>query len=444
MTGPNVFRPHSEKQFRIVSSDADLTIAGTGTQWGKSMSAALWMKRQIHTFTAPTDNFLLLAPTYKVMNQSLLPYFLNVMEGIGAYKESKAEFEMGPNRKVYMRTGKDPDSIIGIPNTRAFWLDEAGKATLYFWENIRARAASKGARGLLTTSPYSRNWLYKQYIKPSERGKLPDVPVVRAASWENPYHTLHDPEKRAKERSMMDPRRFDMLYGGEWGQMVGLVYDCWDDAANLVEPFQLPTDTRYYAGVDWGFTDPFVLKVRAITPDGRHYGVSEFVKRGLTLPECVEVAQQKKTTYGIKKFICDPSQPGSIEEFNRNGLPSEGADNDIRRGIDLHYELIKTRKYKEFSGTCPHSSDERETYHYPEPEDLGPDDDSKELRPVGQDDHCMDVDRYLTMALYRREAKHRPRVPEDEQEERAKSRNHTERLEFLKRHARQGQTENFS
>ena len=132
----------------------------------------------------------------------------------------------------------------------------------------------------------------------------------------------------------------------------------------------------------------------------------------------------------------DPSQPGHIEEFNRNKLPCVGADNDIRRGIDLHYELIKTRKYKEFKGSCPHSQDERETYHYPDPKDLRPDEDSKELVPVGQNDHTCDVDRYLTISTYRTGNRLQPKAPSDD----LKQKN---RLEYLKRRNRHNGAEEW-
>jgi len=440
VTDQNAFRVHSIKQQELIFSNHDLTIVSSGTQWGKSQAAALWFKRQIHTFTDPSDNFLILAPTYKIMNQSALPYFLHYMDGQGHLRKTEGEFELNNGAKVYLRTGKDPESVVGIPRTRAYWLDEAGKATLYFWENIQARAAAVGAKGLLTTSPYSLNWLYKDFIRPKQQGKLPEVKLIQAASWENPYHTLHDPVKRAEMQSKMDPRRFNMLFGGEWGRMEGLVYDCWEDAENLVNPFELPFGTKYYAGVDWGFTDPFVLKVRAITPDHRHYGVSEFYKTGLTLLDMIQIAKQKKSTYQIQTFFCDPSQPGHIEEFNRAGLSALGSDNDIRRGIDLHYELIKTRRYKEFRGACPHSMDERETYHYPEPKELGPDQDSKELLPVGQNDHCMDVDRYLTLMLYRRSEKKKAVVPGEETQDLSIQ----ERMERLKRKQRHANTESWS
>jgi hypothetical protein len=401
------------------------------------------MKKQIHAFGETGANFLLAAPTYKIMKQSMLPYFLEAMEGMGKYNSSDSVFEMRSRRRVYMRTETDPDSIVGIPNIKAGWLDEAGKLRLYFYENYQARAAAKGARTLLTTSPYARNWLWKDLVKPAREGLRPDIKLIQAASWENPYHTLSDPLKRAEMRERMSAARFDMIYGGEWGQMAGLVYDCWDDGANVIEPFRLSTDTRYYGGVDWGYTDPFVLKVRGVTPDGRHYGVSEFVQTKLTITDIVQLLKQKRETFDIRMFYCDPSQPGYIEELNRHGIPAAPADNDIRRGIDLHYELIKTRRYKEFKGACPHSADERETYHYPEPKDLGPDDNAKDPLPVDQNNHCMDADRYLTLALYRRDNKLVPKTPSESQSRDATVIHEHDRLGFL-RPDQKGRSESWS
>jgi hypothetical protein len=392
-----VIKPHSLKQQDIIFSDSKDTVAVTGTQFGKSQAGALWMKLKTHTYTDERDNFLLTAPSYKIMQQSMLPYFLECMRGFGEYLKSEACFKIYAGGTVFMRTNTDPDSIVGIPNIRAYWGDEVGKYTLYFWENIRARVASKGAETLLTTSPYTMNWLWRDIIKPKLDGKLPEIKLIRAASWENPYHSLHDPKVRFAEEARMDPRRFAMIYGGEFGKMQGLVYDCWDDDENYVKPFDLPFGTRYLAGVDWGYTDPFCLLVRAITPDGMQYGVSEFYKARLSPSEIINIARQKMQTFKIERFVCDPSRPDMIEEFNRNGLPAIKANNDIKFGIGVHYDLIKARKYKEFIGACPYSKDERELYHYPEPKDLGPDDKQKELLPVDANNHAQDCLRYLSI-----------------------------------------------
>lgn len=369
------------------------------------------MKRALHTFTDPNDNFIITSPSYPIMEQSTLPPFLRLMEGYGTLNKKNNSFKLHRGGTVWLRTETDADSIVGITNVRHIWGDEAGKYRLYFWQNIQARADFCGCPIDLTTSPYSLNWIKKELLDPWRKGLRDDVEVIQAASWENPYHSLHDPEKLSAKRATMDIRRFNMIYGGEMTRMEGLVYDCWDDDLNLVEPFILPTDVRVVAGVDWGYhPDPFAMKVRAITRDGRHYGLSETVRTRMTITDIVKECQRQKQIHGIQVFYCDPSQPGYIEEFNRNGLPAVPADNDIRRGIDLHYELIKSRRYKEFKGQCPHSLDERETYHYPEAKDLKPDQDSKEQLPVDSGNHCMDAERYASIMTVRREAKLTPKT----------------------------------
>lgn len=346
------------------------------------------MKLKVHEFTDPEDNFLITSPTYKHLYQSTLPPFFKIMEGLGSYNSKLEVFTVWSGAKVWCRTETDPDSIVGIPRIRHIWSDEAGKYRRYFWENILARADSCGCAIDLTTSPYSLNWIFKELIQPTLKGARTDIEIIQAASWENPNHALHDPEKRELRQRTMDRRRFNMLYGGIFDKMQGLVYDCFDEEANQVDPFPLPTGTRYFAGIDWGYTDPFVIKVRAVTPDFRHYGVSELYRTGMTISDMIEAAKLKQRVFNIERFYADPSQPGHIEEFNRHGLPCVGSGNDIRRGIDLTYGLLKTRRLKYFRGMNPHTIDEFETYHYPEPIDLKPDQDGKDQLPVGQNDHC--------------------------------------------------------
>jgi hypothetical protein len=398
------------------------------------------MKMKMHQYTGRDDNFLITSPTYKIMSQSTLPPFLRLMSGLGRHDKKEDCFRMNGGGTVWFRTETDPDSIVGITNVRHIWGDEAGKYRLYFWENIQARADFCGASIDLTTSPYSLNWIFKELIKPAKEGKRKDLLLVQAASWENPYHSLAKPEALAEKRATMDPRRFNMIYGGQWDRMEGLVYDCWEDAENLVDAMQLPDGTRYFGGIDWGYyPDPFALKIRAITPDGKHYGISELVKNHQTISDIIKILKAKMQVYNVIRFYCDPSQPGYIEELNRNGIPAQGADNDIRRGIDLQYELIKTRRYKEFRGACPHSQDERETYHYPEPKDLRSDQASKELNPVDQANHCMDVDRYITLETFRLELKLTPKLPES-----SPPKTTYERIERLKRRRGSSHSENWS
>jgi PBSX family phage terminase large subunit len=399
---------HSEKQERLIFSDKKITAAITGIQWAKTTSGAWWMKRKMFEHKEPDDNFIITAPTYKIMKQSTLPAFLKIMDGFGEYKAGDAEFHMNGGGVAYMRTGTEPDSIVGITNVRAVWGDEAGKYSLYFWENIQGRASFKDAPIMLTSTPYAMNWFFKEILKPYKTKTRDDLLVIQAKSCDNPYFPMAEYERR---RLTMDPRRFNAMYNGEFEKMQGLVYDCFSEETHVCEPLKLPLGTRYFAGVDWGTTHPFVISVRAVTPAGEHFQVSEFFKSGYTLMDFISVAEKLKQVWDIQTFYCDPSQPGYIEEFNRHGLSAIPADNDIRRGIDLHYNLMKEGKFKLFKGSNQNTIDGLETYHYPEPDDLGPDDASKEKNPVKQDDDAMDAMRYVTIMTYHSGIKKTPHVP---------------------------------
>lgn len=431
---------HSQKQTDAFFSDHDITIVGTGIQWGKTTVGALWLKRIIHSNPNPENNFLVVSPTYKILNQSTLPPFLKFMNGLGEYNKSEAVFRFTNGPTVYFRTNHDPDSVVGITNVRGIWGDEAGKFTLYFWENIEGRAAFCNAPIMFTTSPYSLNWLHTDLIKPHLEGKRPDVKYVKAASVESPYFPKAVYYKR---KETMDPRRFLMMYGGEFGHMVGLVYDCFDQDIQLIDPHDLPAGTRFFGGIDWGYTEPCSIGVRAITPEGLHYRVSETYKTGMTITKIIEACQQKMKIFNIKCFYCGPDQPGYIEELNRNKIPAIAADNDVRRGVDLHYELIQSNKYFMFKSAARYALDEYLTYHYPEPKDLKPDQAAKEQKPVGQNDHAMDQERYITIMTYRRNQLLIPKTPDESPKKRLGTRE--QELNRLKKaHRRSAHTESFS
>lgn len=338
-----------------------------------------------------------------------------MFSGYGTYAAQKAEFEIecgfgNQNPKVYLRTAKEPNSIIGITKVKGIWGDEAGVYPLYFWENLQGRSAFKDCPIMLTTSPYSLNWIYKELIKPSRQGKRDDVLIIQASSNENPFFPQKSYENLKKT---MDARRFRMMYDGVFDRMQGLVYDCFDEVENQIDPFKLPEGTKYYAGVDWGTTNPFCIKVRAITPNGSQYGISEFYKSGLTPSDQIQIAKQKKAVFGIRQFYCDPSEPGLIEDFCRNDIPAVAADNDIARGVGVHYELLASRRLRYFTGQNAYTLDEYESYHYPEPKDLGPDDDEKNMKPVASFNHACDAERYLSISVTNIAKQRVPHVPQE-------------------------------
>lgn len=394
------FTAHSEQQARALKSAKPIVLLACGIQFGKTVVGAWRVRKAALTLLKDRwDSILVTAPTYKISSQSTLPQLKLLLSDIAEYHRQDSVFELRNGALIYIRTATDPDSIVGITNVRFVYGDEAGLYSLYFWENIQARAAFKKAQILLTTSPYTLNWVYKDLIRPNLNGKngRPDVDYIKARSIDNP-HFPRDYYERM--RQTMDERRFSSMFGGEWNRNEGLVYDCFDEDANSVTPFILPKETRYYAGVDFGHTNPFAVAVLAITPTGERCQLTEVYKTGLTLLDMIGVCKRLKQYYPIEMFYCDPSQPGYIEEFNRAGLIATGANNDIQLGISLLYEMVKSRRYRLFRGDNKYTIDELETYHYPSPDEIKPDKDVNDRIPVAQDNHLMDALRYVNIATY--------------------------------------------
>jgi hypothetical protein len=333
------------------------------------------------------------------------------MEGLGEYKSQENCFKMYSGAIIWMRTGTNPDSVVGLTNVRAILCDEAGLYTLYFWQNILGRSSFCRAPIRIVTSPYNQGWLFRDYIRHAKKdpASVPGFEYIHARSDENPYFPKEEYEERKRT---MDPRRFNMMYGGEFERMIGLVYDCFEYTENIVAPFSLPSGTRFFGGIDFGTTNPFALVVVGITPDGLRYGVGEYYKSGMSPSQMASVAKQYMGIFGVEKFFADPSGAGHIEEMRRAKIPIEPGNNEVDHGIAVTYEIIKSRQFMVFEGKMPHLLDEIETYHYQNPADIKPDQDEKNPKPVKQNDHCCDALRMLFMGTRHIGRLSKPKVPD--------------------------------
>ena len=263
---------------------------------------------------------------------------------------------------------------------------------------MQARASFKQCPIVYTTSPYSLNWVYTDYIRPFHKTpeKFADLELVQARSDENPYFPKEEFERK---RLTMDPRRFNMIYGGEFNKIEGLVYDNFYEDTHICAQEPLPDGTIIVAGVDWGYRDPTVIIIVAIYPNGTVRVIGEHYKTQQTINDIVQVAKQLKVVYNIDRFYCDPSQPASIQEFNRAKLSAIPAVNDIRPGVDAVYDLVSSGNFKVFSGKAPYMIDEMSIYHYRSDPDVHADKDIKEVMPVDQYNHCMDALRYCIFSI---------------------------------------------
>lgn len=217
------------------------------------------------------------------------------------------------------------------------------------------------------------------------------------------------------------------LRDGIWAAAEGMVYEEWDTATHIVSRQQL-TDwgilsedetlnravvKSVFASVDWGFTNPGVIQVWALDGDGRMYLLREVYRTQRTIDWWIEQAQQLDREFGIELFVCDPSEPAYIQQFNDAGLRAEAATNAIAPGISAvhsrlkvagdgrprlviyEYSLIERDELREAVEQPCCLPEEIDGYVYPKSKDGYP---VKEV-PVKINDHSCDCLRYMCMHL---------------------------------------------
>lgn len=362
-----------------------------GIQCGKTMIGSACTTRAAFQNWSPEKSIIMAAPTYPILSQATIQKFLGHNNRFGKFNKQEHIFRFPHGPTVYARSATKPESMEGISDVVFVWLDEGGLVPLYFFENCMGRAARLQAPILITTTPYSMGWLAK-LVDDALKGKRDDVLVVQLRSVDSPYFPRSEYERQEK---LLDPRRFAMKYKGQFGKMQGLVYP----EVNVIQAIPMPPGTEYYAGVDWGYTDPFAIVDRALTPSKVHYRVGEFVKTEMICSDIIKTLKARHAIYKYKAILCDPSRPDYIGELQLAGLPAEPANNELQLGIDRHRAIIRDNRYFMFERENPTGIDEYNSYHYPEPEELGFDDKQKEADPVDSHNHTMDGERYVTNHL---------------------------------------------
>jgi len=127
--------------------------------------------------------------------------------------------------------------------------------------------------------------------------------------------------------------RLARLRHGQWVQAEGVVYEDWDRAKHIVDAVDLSRGKQFVAGVDWGFTHAGAIEVGMADGDGRLTIVAEVYRSKQTIDWWIAEAKALRDRYHIERFVCDPSEPAYIEQFNRAGLRASEAINDVMPGI---------------------------------------------------------------------------------------------------------------
>jgi len=318
-------------------------IAGTGG--GKTWFGPRWLAREISRH--PGETWMVISPTYKMLARTTLPEWQTFVSGTelqGTYNMGRGEYMLPDGGKIYFLSADNPRGVEG-GQIKGAWLDEAGQMPEFIWTAIQARCGLKQGRVLFTTTPYELNWLYDDVFKQWEKGD-PDYFVIQFSSDTNPYYPKKEVERA---RATMDPRLFEMRYGGSFVELSGVVYAGYRACIVPDDSVRISESWRHCAGLDFGFDHPFAIVYGALDPQDIlwvYHCYSERLKP-------IQYHANRMRAYVT--YFADATNPAGRADLVGYGYTVLAADNSAKgifNGIDSVIERIRSNRIRFLKNGC--------------------------------------------------------------------------------------------
>lgn len=382
-----------KKQDKVLDSKARFIGVVSGIRGGKTTIGAIWLLQQIQTDyqNGRTGDYLICAPTNKILDQSTLPKFKEYFpKDWGVWKEQKSYFELAWTRKgsdepcrIFVRSLDEPDAIEGM-ECLAAWIDECGKIKHQGWTNVQGRLSITRGRCILTTTPYAVNWFYKEVFQRAKNGDE-EYEVITWSSVDNPTFPREEYEKRKRE---MPKAIFARRYDGEFTRLEGLVYPEFDEEQHVVDSFDIPDSWLRFGGMDFGKSNPNAILCVAEDPEKKiFYVYKEFYQSETLLKTLSQFLHNQDLAY----VLADTQAAQNIMELNKfyGNRNVKTADKNKDTGIARIRGLLEEGRLKFFK-RCEKTIEEIQEYHYAAPDADGFNND----KTVDKNNHAMDALRY--------------------------------------------------
>lgn len=253
---------------------------------------------------------------------------------------------------IQCRSAQYPESLVG-EGLDFVVMVEAGRQKARTWSKyIRPALSDKRGWSLHTGVPEgdtSQSLLYALW----QRGQSGKLNHRSWASWRMPSWTnriifpggRQDEEILEAEEDLTEDE-FASQYGAEFVDKVGRVMKEWDDEVHLRD---LTFNPKWplYAGVDYGFTNPFVWLWIQVDPFDNVYVLEEFYQRGRDTEEiCRDYLERHPWTSSLIRFYPDPADPDDtriIERMIRKPSSAEPTGGELKTRLALIRQALKRR-----------------------------------------------------------------------------------------------------
>ena len=248
----------------------------------------------------------------------------------------------GRSNTFWLFGGKDEGSASLIQGVTfaGVLLDEVALMPRSFVEQAIARCSVTGSKLWFNCNPDGpQHWFYREWIcRAEERNAL----YLRFRLEDNPGLSRAVVERYRRMFTGTFFRRFIL---GEWVAAEGLVYDFFDAAC--VQPVPEGEMEEWAVSCDYGTANPASFGLWGLQR-GVWYRVKEYYydsrRAGAQKTDGEYVAALTSLIGGrrVKSVVVDPSAASFIELLRREGYPVVKAVNDVRSGIRLTAQALKS------------------------------------------------------------------------------------------------------
>lgn len=248
-----------------------------------------------------------------------------------------------PNGSEIVVGGLDKPSKFMSTEYDMIYINEAREVTEEAYEDLSSRLRNsrwpRYQQMLGDTNPDApSHWIKKR----AESGRLTLLTTRHEDNpryWANGKWTA-DGERYMARLERLTGVRYLRLRQGIWAGVEGQVYDEWDDAIHVLDPFEIPQDWPRYRAVDFGFTNPFCCQWFAHDWDGRLYLYREFYGTSRIVSDWATLIKKHSEGERIEWTVCDhdAEDRATLEACGIRTIPAFKA---VKPGLEAVQERLR-------------------------------------------------------------------------------------------------------
>jgi phage terminase large subunit len=396
-------------------ADAEIVLIGpAGT--GKTYANLVMLNREL--WRHPNLRVLIVRQVRADLAQSVLVTFERDVLGYGhpicqgATREHRQAYYY-PNGSMIALAGMDRPGKVLSSEWDIIYVPEATQLSENSWEMLGMRLARASnyphPRLIGDTNPDSPHHWLKRRI---------DAGLTTGLYTRHEDNPLFHDGTRWTEQGELYLSRLNRLTGvrraryleGKWAQADGMVYDGWDDAVHVIDPFEIPADWLRYRAIDFGYSNPFTCQWWAQDPDGRLYLYRELYRTQRLVEDHAADIQRLSAQERIVFTVADHDAEDRAT-LHRHGIITRPANKAVLAGIQAVQERLRVQDdgkprlfvfrnaLAEFDPLLNEEGNKRPTCLLQEISGYVWANKATREEPVKQDDHGLDAMRYMVMAL---------------------------------------------